>query len=125
LWEAQLGKSLERHQRACAPVVRKKLEDEYRELSDKLGAVYRAEYAAKFAEMTDEEFERWAEEEGALNLDDWEDPEALITAMSLGELKEGIEWQKAELAKYAARPREHYRPLPSKTLPSRICLSRR
>jgi hypothetical protein len=53
LWEAQLGKSLERHQRAGAPVIRKKLEAEYRELSHKLEDVTEAEVA----EMTDEELD--------------------------------------------------------------------
>jgi hypothetical protein len=36
LWEAQLGKTLECHQRASAPVIRKKLEDEYLALRQKL-----------------------------------------------------------------------------------------
>lgn len=53
LWDAQLGKSLERHQRDSAPIVRKKLEAEYSKLSSQLDELYEAEAAA----MTDEELD--------------------------------------------------------------------
>jgi hypothetical protein len=98
LWEAQLGKSLERHQRAGAPVIRKKLEAEYRELSYKLEDVIKAEVA----EMTDEELQRVVV--GDKSDRDAESSIVDIGAMTISELKEGIERMKADLAEYAARP---------------------
>jgi hypothetical protein len=104
LWEAQLGKTLEHHQRASAPVIRKKLEAEYHALDSKLDA----EIEAEVADMTDEELQRL--EAGAESDCDAESSIVDAGTMTISELKVRIERMKAGLAEYAARPRPSQRP---------------
>jgi uncharacterized small protein (DUF1192 family) len=117
-WEAQLGKSLERHQRANVPVARKKLEGQYLALRQKLDL----EMEAEFEWMTDEELNRLSEEDGQTS-DDCEDSESEtidVNAMSVGELKDRIQAMKEELRRYAALPSQAPAPAALATHPAGV-----
>jgi hypothetical protein len=104
LWHAQLGKTLERHQRACAQVNRKKLEAEYLSLQAKL----MDEVEAEVAQMTDEELDTEASDEKDSVARRGKD----LSEMMISELREAIERINADLGEYAARPRRAPKPEP-------------